>query len=313
MRSKHLPMIGLMLFFGCNLVFAQPKADGAATVLIKGGFVKTAPQWSPKGDKIAISTLGYDGIWVADANGKNVEQITSDAGSGYKLSWSDDGKTILARTSPRVDLRVFNEIKTYDIANKTEKVLLAKTRSLKGLPSWSSDNSSIEYTLEADTKTVASGKVALRSAKVISEAQILVQKIQENPTNIAGEIAGLKELTGRVLFNAQASSTNKVVFEAGGRGLFVCDGDGSNLKHLGKGNTPTWMPDGKYVVVSITADDGYVITKGVLHSVNIETGEYQPLTDESVVALRPSVAPTGDKVAFEEIVSGDIYVLKLKK
>lgn len=306
-------MIGLMLFLGCGMLVAQPKADGTPTVLIEGGFVKTAPQWSPKGDKIAISTAGYDGIWVADANGKNLDKITSDPGSGYKLSWSADGKTILARTSPRVDLRVFNEIKTYDVANKAEQILLKRTRDLQGIPTWSGDNASIEYTLNKDAKKVSSGKVALKSAKAVSEAELLVQKIQENPANIANEIQGLKELAGRILFNPKASSSNKVVFEAGGRGLFVCDGDGSNLKHLGRGNTPTWMPDGKYVIVSITEDDGCVITKGVLHSVNIETGEYQKLTDESVVALRPSVSPTGDKIAFEEIPSGDIYVLKLKK
>ena len=312
MKNKHLPLIGLMLFLGCSISIAQLKADGAPTVLVEGGFVKTSPQWSPKGDKIALSTLNYAGIWVADANGKNLEKITADPGSGYKLSWSEDGATILARTSPRVEKRVFHEVKTYNVEDKSEKVLLTKTRELKGIPAWSNDNSNIVYTVDTKQEKVSSGKTALRSAKQQSEAQALVQKIQENPANISRLIAGLKDVEGAVLFNAHASSTNKVVFEAGGKGLFICDGDGSNLKYLGRGNTPTWTPDGKYVIASLTEDDGEVITKGELNAINIETGVYQKLTDDSVIALRPSVAPAGDKVAFEELRSGDIYVLKLK-
>ena len=312
MKNKHLPLIGLMLFLGCGISFAQPKADGAPAVLVKGGFVKTSPQWSPKGDKIALSTLNYDGIWVADADGKNLEKITADPGSGYKLSWSEDGKTILARTSPKVEKRVFHEVKTYNVKDKSEKVLLAKTRELKGIPAWSNDNSNIVYTVDAKKEKVSTGKIALKSAKQESEAQILVQKIQENPANISRLIPGLKDVEGAVLFNAQASSTNKVVFEAGAKGLFICDGDGSNLKNLGRGNTPTWTPDGKYVIVSITEDDGEVVTKGELNAIDIATGTYQKLTDDSVIALRPSVAPAGNKVAFEELRSGDIYVLKLK-
>lgn len=313
MKNKHLPMIGLMLFLGCNISLAQPKADGAPTALVKGGFVKTAPQWSPQGDKLAFSTLNYEGIWVVDANGSNLEQVTSDPGSGYKLSWSEDGKTILARTSPRVDLKVFHEVKTYDVASKAETVLLKKTRDLKGIPSWSSDNSNIEYKLDGTLKRASTGKAALKSAKAETDAQLLVKKIQEDPANVATSVLGLKELSGRILYNAQASNTNRVVFEAGGRGIFVCDGDGSNLKHLGSGNAPAWTPDGKYVIVALTEDDGHAITKAVLSVVDVATGTYKALTDDSIIALRPSVAPTGDKVAFEELKSGAIYILKLKQ
>ena len=301
-----------MLFLGCSISTAQLKIDGAPTVLVEGGFVKTSPQWSPKGDKIALSTLNYEGIWVADANGKNLEKITADPGSGYKLSWSEDGKTILARTSPRVEKRVFHEVKTYNVADKSEKILLAKTRELKGIPAWSNDNSNIVYKVDTKQEKVSTGKIALKSAKQESEAQALVKNIQENPANIARLISGFKDLEGAILFNAQASSTNKVVFEAGGKGLFISDGDGSNLKHLGRGNMPTWTPDGKYVIVSITEDDGEVITRGELNAIDIETGTYQKLTDDSVIALRPSVSPDGKKIAFEELQSGDIYVLKLK-
>ena len=55
---------------------AQPRSASEPTLLIKSSQGLMAPVWSPSGDKIAVTSDNYDGIWVADADGSNLRQLT---------------------------------------------------------------------------------------------------------------------------------------------------------------------------------------------------------------------------------------------
>ena len=52
---------------------AQPRSASEPTLLIKSSQGLMAPVWSPSGDKIAVTSDNYDGIWVADADGSNLK------------------------------------------------------------------------------------------------------------------------------------------------------------------------------------------------------------------------------------------------
>ena len=61
---------------------AQPRSASEPTFLIKSSQGLMAPVWSPSGDKIAVTSDNYDGIWVADADGSNLRQVTCCSGAG---------------------------------------------------------------------------------------------------------------------------------------------------------------------------------------------------------------------------------------
>ena len=87
-----------------------------------------APVWSPSGDKIAVTTDNYTGILVADASGTNLRRLTSDAGVGYKMTWTADGSRIVGRTNVAANRMVLHELKAYDVASAKSSVLVAKNR-----------------------------------------------------------------------------------------------------------------------------------------------------------------------------------------
>ncbi len=54
-----------------------------------------APRWSPDGSKIAVSVWqpgGYKDIWILDAEGKKLEEVTHDRAIDGAPAWSPDGK-----------------------------------------------------------------------------------------------------------------------------------------------------------------------------------------------------------------------------
>ena len=52
---------------------AQPRSASEPTLLIKSSQGLMAPVWSPSGDKIAVTSDNYDGIWIADADGSTAK------------------------------------------------------------------------------------------------------------------------------------------------------------------------------------------------------------------------------------------------
>jgi Tol biopolymer transport system component len=143
----------------------------------------------------------------------------------------------------------------------------------------------------------------------------LLTKMVAEPAKVAAEIKGLQSLADYILFNPVLSPAgDKIVFQASqGKGLWICDANGSNLRSLGDGERATWTPDGKFIVVMITADDGKVVTKGELVSINLSSGARNTLlSSDKYIAFSPAISPDGKKLAFEEYASGAIYVMDIK-
>jgi polyisoprenoid-binding protein YceI len=79
-------------------VYLVDVADGARQLLFQAEGVEDTPAWSPDGRTIAFTLLPKGGtnedIYLADADGSNVRQLTSDAAYEYEPRWSPDSRTI---------------------------------------------------------------------------------------------------------------------------------------------------------------------------------------------------------------------------
>lgn len=303
-RQLLLTLTGVLLG---GIAIAQPRSASEPEMLIKSSTGLMAPVWSPSGDKIAVTTNGYTGVFVTDADGGNLKCVTNAPGAGYKMAWSADGKQILGRTNVVENNRVFHEIKVWNVESAKEYTIVAKTRDLKGTPTWSSAGR-INIAQKNGVCTLSMSGNAVAAETSVYDLMV------NDPIGAMTKIDGLNAIGGRMILNPSISADGKkVAFQIYGKGMYVCNSDGSDIKYLGVGVYPMWLPDGECLVFNRTTDDGARLTSSELIAVNVNTGKEVSLINRAdIIPLKPSVSPDGDKVIFENVADAAIYVINLK-
>ena len=290
---KKILMLCLSLTVGVAAVFALPKGVDSPRCLLKSDKGLMAPVWSPNGDKIAVTTDNFTGIFVADRNGTNLRTITTEAGTGYKMAWTADGGQIIGRTNVVEKSLVLHELKSFDVASGKSSTLVTKSR-FDGTPATS------------QTK-------ALKLTRVLKAASVYEQMLN-NPSGVAANIAGLRSLSGKVVINpALSADGSKIAFQIAGKGIFVCDANGGNLVNLCKGSHPAWLPDNRTIVMTVVADDGMKFTSSTLYAVDTVNGSKVVLLQNSnFIPRTPAVSPDGKTIAFANAKDAAIYIVNIK-
>jgi Tol biopolymer transport system component len=283
MKRKLLFAAALLLVGGSML--AQPKSFGEPKVFIKASQSLMAPVWSPDGSKIAVTGDNYAGIWVANADGSGLLQVSEANGAGYKMMWSD-ARNIIATPYTLENNRRMTMVQSINVETASATVLAQPVR---------------------DFKRSASLKAA--RVKAVSPLQIMV----DDPFHATSRIASLNKYAGKMVINPAISPDNsKIAFQIAGAGVFVCSSNGDNLVSLGKGAYPAWLPDNTNVIVSRLQDNGDNFTQSDLYCVNTSTGSAVNVTPNSnVIPVTLSVSPDGTKIAFDNDTDGCIYLIDI--
>ncbi len=279
MKKSLLLFSAIMLSAGS--LMAQSKANGEPRLLIKSAQSLMAPVWSPDGSKIAVTGDNFIGIWVANADGSNLNQVSEALGAGYKMNWQD-AQTIVSTP--------------YTVENGLRMVRI--------------ENVNVET---AEISEVAPAQRGFRPSKVMKNVNLL-RIMCDHPAEATRLIPSLEQYAGKMVLNpALSPDGKKIAFQIVSYGLFVCDVDGANLKSFGKGAYPSWAPNSRDLMFARIQDNGERFTASDLFSVNTETGVEENLTPNSdVIPITLSVSPDGSKVAFDNDVDGNIYVVDLK-
>lgn len=279
MKKSLLLFSAIMLSAGS--LMAQSKANGEPRLLIKSAQSLMAPVWSPDGSKIAVTGDNFIGIWVANADGSNLNQVSEALGAGYKMNWQD-AQTIVSTP--------------YTVENGLRMVRI--------------ENVNVET---AEISEVAPAQRGFRPSKVMKNVNLL-RIMCDQPAEATRLIPSLEQYVGKMVLNpALSPDGKKIAFQIVSYGLFVCDVDGANLKSFGKGAYPSWAPNSRDLMFARIQDNGERFTASDLFSVNTETGVEENLTPNSdVIPITLSVSPDGSKVAFDNDVDGNIYVVDLK-
>lgn len=313
--STSILSLCLAWICGTLSVIAQPQSVGTPEPLVKSsGTEFMNPLWSPDGERIAFTSPQFRGIWVADASGQNVRQITDEA-AGYGYSWSSDGTSLLTRVSSFENKRRKLAIKIYHTSGKEPTQLTEFRDDMPSVPVWANYDQQVVLIANGDIETFESQKEVSAAYKstvgqsfyVLKQDQIAKGKTPENSTE---DISPFEDAT---YLNLEVSPDGrKLAFEVYGGNLYVMNIDGTQLMDLGRANRPSWSPDSRYVVAMVAEDNGHDMTRSDLYALSIDGQERINLTASTdLIAMNPDWSPKGDRIAFDTPQDGTIYQLNI--
>ncbi len=279
--KKHYIFVLALAALASAPAFGQARAVSEPVKLLESPLGLMAPVWSPDGSKIAVTTDNYTGILVANSDGSEFRMLTGDAGTGYKMMWSADSRSISARAKLTENGLIMQEMRTYALNGRTS-VAAAKART--------------------------SAEPASLTATGIYSAMVT------NPAKATSVIPALSQFDGRTVINPALSPDGSVIaFQIPGKGMWAINADGSGLRSLGTGSHPAWLPDNRTIVYTVVEDNGSVFTASTLMSLDIATGARAAvLASRSIIPMTPAVSPDGSKVAFENAADAAIYTINIE-
>lgn len=315
-------LIFSILFFGAASVelAAQKPVAGEITKIIELPDREVQnPKWSPDGTKIAFTSTRQNGLWVADANGGNIRQITDDESVGHGYSWSHDSSHLLARHSVQAGPRRTHAVKLYSVHSDDHRELTEYRNQMSVVPSFSVNQESVVLPHRDRIETLDSGLQPERF-KSISGQELSKPVVLNNRSSIqvASETNNSYEtlipFEGRTFLNTTPSPDGeRIAFEVMGGNLYVMNIDGSNIVDLGRANRPEWSPDGRYIAAMLAEDDGHRMLKSDIVAFTTDGSECLYFTTSSgLIAMSPSWSPDGSKIAFHAENENGIFVLELE-
>src|SRR5207237_7703080 len=117
----------------------NPDGTDVRTLAMPGTWIETGPSWSPSGDRFAFT--GANGVWVANADGSDPQQISA---QGWGPAWSSDGKTIAFTTRDGVH--------TISPDGSNERTLVSEPGLAYKSVAFAPDGSSLLFTAEPDVQ-----------------------------------------------------------------------------------------------------------------------------------------------------------------
>jgi TolB protein len=177
-----------------------------------------------------------DDIYVIDANGTNLKQLTNNAGPEFDPMWSPDGKRIVYRDSRR-GVNHDDEIFVMNADGSGQMNLSNSPSSEEWGPGWSPDGK----------------QIAFNSTREGGRPQLFVMN---------SDGSGVKRLTEQEAeYPAWSPDGNKIAFMSSlpDYEIYSVNADGSGLTRLtntpGEDGWPAWSPDGKKIVFESERDD----------------------------------------------------------
>jgi len=105
---------------------------------------------------------------------------------------------------------------------------------------------------------------------------------------------------------------DKVVYQGLTTGLYLYVRSTGATRYIGPGTAPAWSPDSAKLAYEVTEDDGHAIVASDIYLYTLATDRAEPVTStEALIERRPSFAPDGNELAFDDN-TGGIFVGRLE-
>ena len=236
-------------------------------------------QLAPSGDYVLLSKYNNQGISKLNLKTKQVKTVTDAKGAGYNTLMLENGDIL------------FREVSSDPSRNVTIKKYSEKTEQTK--------------TIVASTQENILPVNATAADKIQTNQDFLLQLTMDGKTSI---LAPLGEDV-RYLWPSLSPDGKQIVFVASGIGCYICGTDGKNATELGQLRAPKWLGN-NIIVGQRDSDNGEVVTASHIIAKNIQTKDEQVLTNDSTIAMNPSVSKACDKILFSTP-QGQAFIIHL--
>jgi dipeptidyl aminopeptidase/acylaminoacyl peptidase len=266
------------------------------------------PFFSPTGNQLAFTTSGFTGLYVVPTDGGAITRLSSDAGVGFGSSWSPDGSAIVARLARQDGLQRMSAVALFDVAGGEMRLLSDLRPAMTTLPVFSPAGDQVVLSARGHVDVFESGLPVVAgkgAAPLVTARGNRIEQILP-ASSTAATLRTFVE--GDVLNLVTSADGSMVAFELLGGDLHVMQSDGSALVALGRGEAPSFSPDGRWVVFMRTQDDGHHVTGSDLFAASIDGSRIVQLTNTSEqLEMYPNWSPDGTRIAFDD--RGSIYLL----
>ena len=265
--------------------------------------VWSAPQFSPDGTTIFVTTAGYRGIWRYTLSTRSLEQICDDAGAGYGFSVSPDGNRVAYRRTlegTSMNRRVQEVVEVELLSG--EQVVMASGRDLP-TPVYAGDR--VLFDPSAARKNMAPAMGTGKAVLGIEDTKIMAV-VDGMPLRLDPYRNG-----SYIWPSLSPDGTRMVAYEMS-RGMFVADLGGTILAEFGRCDAPSWTRSGRWIVCMREKNDGQQITGSDIYCVAPDGGSPIRLTDSPAIELMPVCSPVDDRI-LACTPSGEILVLTYRE
>lgn len=267
----------------------------------------------PAGVWVMQSAMSYDGSFAV-INGNSIQKVDFATGKTTKIAESaslqnieisEDGSTVVFRQSSYQGKLRYTSLKSVNLNNGKETILVAPSRNLQGFNVVGNRVNAVNRgqiltrALSATASTVSPVASINRGA-----LQITVNGVTKNisPQGTSGQ---------SYLWPSVSPDGTKVLYYLVGSGAYVCNLDGSNSVRVADIRAAQWY-NNNIVVGMDDTDDGLVVTASKLVAVKADGKVRQDLTQESSMAMYPSVAKNGSRIAFSTP-NGELFIINVNK
>lgn len=271
-------------------------------VEVPEGMIVSVPTLSPDGSFVVVSDAAGTGLTKFGIDGGAPVRVAENA-SGYDVRISADGNNIIFRQSSigKDHLR-YTALKSFDLTKGSETTLVKPTRNLgAGIALKGNAVTAIEKG-KAKVKKLGSGDS--KAAPVVSINYGHLDYTADGRT-VTLDPQG----RGSYLWPVLSPDGTKIAYYLAGRGCFVCNTDGSNPVALGMLRAAKWL-DNNTLVGMNDRDNGEYTTSSAIIATDLN-GTRQQLTNETLIAMYPSVSADGKKIAFATP-QGELFIINLK-
>lgn len=308
----------------------------------------TAPSFSADSSAIAYARQGFSGLFVSSADGK-ITAISEQPLSGWRYSWSADGKKVFYRVrygetpalagmisaadgGPAAQVTDWQNDLYPPVRTKSgitfkagdDVITLNEQGSVKGTKSLSRGIGTVSRIASISAALAANGLSDISSTALAAMVPVTTgspnpQDVLTTPKNdlvVADADGRIRKLIDVAMesgfYSPKLSPAGDMVAAPALSGnLYLTNTAGSDSVNLGKGQNPSWSPDGKYLVYEVVKENGHNITSSDLWVASSDGRWKKQLTNTPELERYPSWSPDGTKLVFE--VDGKIFYAPIQE
>ena len=266
------------------------------------GLVSEIATISPDGSFAIVGQLGNSQLTKVDLSNGSTEVVATN-GNAFDVAISPDGANLVYRTTAYSSNHLrLTGINSVNLVNGSEKQLVKPSRKL---------NAGVAVNATGIT-AVENGKQRVKAFGSAKATAIPVASIHYGHLNVTvnGKTKTIDpQGKGSYLWPSISPDGTKVVYCLSGKGTFVCDLNGGNVRKIGYMHAAKWLGD-DMVVGMADYDNGHEYTSSTIVVSNLN-GVKQTITNDDMIALYPSASADGKNLVFSTS-EGALYRVNLK-